>query len=89
MNKIITPKTPPPTLLGPDYLDCHHKLTTEEYTGTKEVQVTFSPGKITVDIRGEKPNPIPNQEASRSAGEKCLFGIRLISLSPGEWVRMK
>lgn len=89
MNTVITPKTPPPMILGPNYLDCQHKLTVEEYSGIIELQVTFSSGKITVDIRGEKPNPIPNQEASRSAGEKCLFGIRLISLSPGEWVRMK
>lgn len=89
MNKIITPKTPPSILLGPDYLDCQHKLTTEEYNGTKEVQVTLSLGKITVDIRGEKPNITPNQEALHRTSTTCLFGVRLISLSPGEWVRMK
>lgn len=86
MNTTITPKMAPTTLLGPNYLDCQHELTVEEFQGVGEIQMTLSHLRLTVDVRGVRPDPTdPTKDPAKR--RKVTFGIRLISESSGEWIR--
>lgn len=86
MNTTITPKMAPTTLLGPNYLDCQHQLTVDELQGVSEVQVTLSHLRLTVDLRGVKPDPTDTTK-DPAKRRKVTFGIRLTSQHTGEWVR--
>lgn len=86
MTTTITPSMHVTTLLGPNYLDCQHELTLEEFQGVKEVQATLSFGKLIVDLRGVRPDPT-DKNPNRLERRSVTFGIRLISKSNGLWKR--
>lgn len=86
MNTTITPHMAPTTLLGPNYLDCQHELSPEEFKGVTEVQMTLSTGKLTVDLRGTRPDP-DDKTKDPDKRRKITFGIRLYAKQYGHWVR--
>lgn len=82
MTTTITPHMTSTTILGPNYLDCQHQLTVDEFQGVSEVVMTLSNFKLTVDLRGTKP---ATDDPTRR--RKVTYGIRLISKHSGHWER--
>lgn len=86
MNTTITPMIPVTTILGPNYLDCQHQLTVDEFQGVVEVQMTLTYSHLTVDLRGTKPDVTDiNKDVSKR--RRVTYGIRLTSKSSGDWKR--